>query len=109
MTITAIAVTRNDSSGSLQIPRPLAVAVAVDTGDAKGIALTQASDQGPAAIVTLTGTAAWTWSDVDSVTAANGQVVPAGVPWPVQCTPGKTQNFYIKTATTANIVATIIA
>ncbi len=111
MALTAVAPTRNSvnattglSSGSLQIPRDIAV-VAITTADALGVALTQSSDsvQQPAALVTFTGDADWFWSATDGLTTANMRKIPAMFPYQVQCTPGKTQNFYMKTATAANI------
>ncbi len=115
MALTPVAPTRNSvnadtgfSAGSLQIPRLLAV-VAITTADALGVALTQSSSpvQQPAALVTFTGDADWFWSDADGATTANMRKIPAMFPNQVQCTPGKTQNFYMKTATTANIAVCI--
>jgi hypothetical protein len=117
MPLTAVTVTRHTalvngiSSGSAQIPRLLtSAAVAVDTNDNKGVAITQSSAQGagPAALVAITGDAAWAWANTDSVPFASMSPVPLGVGFVLQSTPGQTQDFYIKTATTCNITVAII-
>lgn len=114
MALTAVSVTRNTinaagfSSGSLQVPRRLS-ALAIDTLDAKGFAVTQPENQSPAAICTLTGDADFYVADTDGLATTVMEVVPSGVPWPFQCTPGVVQNFYMKTAVTANIILMIKA
>ena len=117
MPLTAITASRNNSSasgistGSLQIPRLLtAAAVAVDTANDKGVAISHSSSTGagPSALIAITGDAAWAWADTDTVPFASMSPVPAGIGFVLQTTPGHTQNFYIKTATTCNITVTII-
>lgn len=117
MSLTAITPAKNTissvtgmSTASLQVPRLLATAIAITTANSLGVAITQAQgSQNPGAIVTLTADADWWWADTDSVATANCQKVLACVPYPVQCTPGLTQNFYCKTATTANLIVTQVA
>lgn len=105
MSLTAVAVTRQDASGSLQVPRQLgSAAIAVTTAAALGLAFTQATDQGPAAICSFSADADIYFSDQDDLLVANMRKLPAGSPFQFQCTPGKVQNFYIKTASTANVV-----
>ncbi len=110
MALTACPVTRNDASGSLQIPRPLlATAVGITTADALGLHITQEHSQGPAAVVEVTGDADWFWSSADSVVVANCRKVPANTPERFQVPPGATGvRIYAKTATTANLMATIV-
>jgi len=108
MALTAVVPSRNTlnaagfSSVSLQIPRRLAT-IAIDTNDAKGAAVTQLGDQGPAAICSFVGDADWYIADTDSLAVGAMRLVKAGVALPFQCSPNLTQNFYMKTATTANI------
>lgn len=109
MALTAVAPTRQGAGDSLQIPRILA-SIAITTADALGAAITQDSgigSVGPACLVSLSAAADWTWSDVDSVAAANGRKVLAGDSYICQCTPGKTQNFYAKTASSTNLIVTL--
>lgn len=119
MPLTAVTVSRHlslvngISAGSVQVPRLLtASAVAIDATDNKGVAIAQSSDQGagPAAMVAITGDAAWSWADTDTVPFASMSPVLSGngFTFTFRATPGQTQNFYIKTATTCNITVAII-
>lgn len=117
MALTAVVPTRNsvnattgNSTGSLQVPRVLA-SVAIDGTDTKGVALTQATtpEQNPSALVSFTGDADWFWADTDTLATTAMRKIPAMFPYVVQCTPGVTQNFYMKTAATANISVVIEA
>jgi hypothetical protein len=109
MALTAIAPTRQSAGTSLQIPRILA-AVAIDTNNNLGAAITQdsgISGVGPACLVSLSAAADWFWSDVDSVATTSMRKILAGDSFMVQCTPGKTQNFYAKTAASTNLIVTL--
>lgn len=110
MALTSCPVTRNDASGSLQIPRPLlATAVGITTADALGLHITQAYNQQPAAVVEVTGDADWFWHGTDGLTVANMRKVPANIPERFQVPPGDAGvRIYAKTATTANLIATIV-
>jgi len=108
MALTAVAPSRNTinsagfASASLQVPRVVST-VAIDTADTKGFAVTQAESQSPACVCSLAGDVDWYWADTDSLAVTAMRFVLAGQVVPFQCTPGKTQNFYMKTAVAANI------
>jgi hypothetical protein len=114
MSLTAVTPARSTlnaagfASDSLQIPRVLNV-IAIDTGDAKGAAITQSSTQAPAAILVITGDADWYWSQTDGLATTSMNLVRAGSPYPLQCSPNLTQNIYMKTSATANITVTMVA
>jgi hypothetical protein len=104
MALTAITLSRNTSGVSNQIPRCLiSSAVAIDTNNALGIALTHADGELPG-VCEITADADWFVSNTDGLTAANMKKVAANAPYRFQTSPGKTQNFYMKTATTANVM-----
>jgi hypothetical protein len=87
----------------------LTAAVAVDTTDAKGLFLSMVQDQGPAAMVEVTGDADWAWSHTDGLALANMNLVLKGMPEQIQVSPGSTGvTMYIKTAATANIMPVIV-
>jgi hypothetical protein len=104
MALTAITLTRDSSGVSNQIPRCLiTAAVAITGASGDGIAFTHTANELPG-ICEITADADWFVSNTDGLTVANMKKVAANAPYRFQTSPGKAQNFYMKTATTANVM-----
>ncbi len=93
------------TTSSTAIPSVIGTAVAIDTGNGKGVALSNSG--GKPRLVSIVGDAAWAWHQNDSVAIANMRAVASGVPYRVQVPPGQTINLYMKTASTANVVVAL--